>query len=58
VVGDADPDLIAKTCRAELASYKVPKRIEVLGELPRNATGKVVKKHLIAALAGAEPLDD
>ena len=58
VVGDADTDLIAKTCKAELASYKVPKRIEVLDELPRNATGKVVKKRLIEALAGAEPLDD
>ena len=58
VVGDADPDLIAKTCTAELASYKVPKRIEVLDELPRNATGKVVKKRLIEVLAGAEPLDE
>ena len=58
VVGSADPELVAKTCRAELASYKVPKRIEVVDELPRNATGKVVKRELIASLQGAAPLDD
>jgi fatty-acyl-CoA synthase len=58
IVGSADPDLVAKTCVAELASYKVPKRIEVLDELPRNATGKVVKRELIARLEGAAPLDD
>lgn len=58
VVGTAALDLIEKTCKAELASYKVPKRIEVLDELPRNATGKVVKRDLIAQLDGAEPIDD
>ncbi|MEA2453048.1 MAG: hypothetical protein QOG04_1758 [Actinomycetota bacterium] len=58
VVGTADVDLIAKTCKAELASYKVPKRIEVLDELPRNATGKVVKRDLIQQLDGAAPLDE
>ena len=58
IVGSADTDLVAKTCVAELASYKVPKRIEVLDELPRNATGKVVKRDLIARLEGAAPLDD
>jgi fatty-acyl-CoA synthase len=57
VVGSADVDLIAKTCKAELASYKVPKRIEILDELPRNATGKVVKRDLVAQLTGAAPLD-
>ncbi|HWC13181.1 MAG TPA: AMP-binding protein [Actinomycetota bacterium] len=57
-VGTADPSLIEKTCKAELASYKVPKRIEVLDELPRNATGKVVKRRLIEQLSGATPLDD
>jgi acyl-CoA synthetase (AMP-forming)/AMP-acid ligase II len=58
VVGTADIDLIEKTCKTELATYKVPKRIETLDELPRNATGKVVKKLLIDRLSGAAPLED
>jgi fatty-acyl-CoA synthase len=58
VVGTADVGSIEQTCKAELASYKVPKRIEVLDELPRNATGKVVKRDLIAQLDGAAPLED
>jgi len=32
--------------RANLARYKVPREIVVLDALPRNATGKVVKRHL------------
>ncbi|MEA2516863.1 MAG: hypothetical protein QOG16_701 [Actinomycetota bacterium] len=58
IVGSADVGAIEKACKNELASYKVPKRIEILDELPRNATGKVVKRDLIAQLDGAEPLDD
>ena len=30
-------------CAAVLADYKVPRRIEFADELPRNATGKVLK---------------
>lgn len=33
-------------CRARLASYKCPRRVELRTELPRNATGKVVKEQL------------
>ncbi|MCW2831464.1 MAG: Long-chain-fatty-acid--CoA ligase [Aeromicrobium sp.] len=33
--------------RAHLASYKVPRDITVLDELPRNATGKVMKRELV-----------
>ena len=58
VVGDADVETIRKTCEAELASYKVPRRIEVRDELPRTATGKVLKTTLIEQLSGAEPLED
>ena len=32
--------------RDQLANYKVPRDIVVLDELPRNASGKVVKKDL------------
>ena len=32
--------------RADLARYKVPRDIVLVDELPRNATGKVVKRQL------------
>lgn len=58
VVGDISEDEVIKTCKEELASYKVPRRVSKLDELPRTSTGKVVKRHLIEDLEGAEPLDD
>ena len=40
--------------REQMANYKVPRRVELVGELPVNATGKVVKEELRArAAAGA-----
>jgi acyl-CoA synthetase (AMP-forming)/AMP-acid ligase II len=33
-------------CRARLAGYKVPKSVEFASELPKNATGKVLKRML------------
>jgi acyl-CoA synthetase (AMP-forming)/AMP-acid ligase II len=33
-------------CRARLANYKVPRQVEFVSELPRNATGKVLKRVL------------
>jgi acyl-coenzyme A synthetase/AMP-(fatty) acid ligase len=38
--------------RGRLASFKVPRAIEVVSELPRNAMGKVEKTRLRARLAG------
>jgi malonyl-CoA/methylmalonyl-CoA synthetase len=43
-----DTEALRSACRAQLAAYKVPKRIYVVDALPRNAMGKVVR----AALAG------
>jgi len=40
-------DLIA-WARREMANYKVPRTVEFVGELPRNASGKVVKGELRA----------
>ncbi|HUY63288.1 MAG TPA: AMP-binding protein [Acidimicrobiales bacterium] len=39
-------------CAAALADYKVPRRIELSDELPRNATGKVMKAELRKQLVG------
>lgn len=38
-----DEQAIIAHCRQSLASYKVPKRVEFVDELPRNPTGKVLK---------------
>ena len=35
-------------CRERLANYKVPRRVEFRGELPRNPSGKVLKRELRA----------
>ena len=42
----ATPDTLAAHCRAQLARYKVPERIAVTKDLPRNAMSKVVKRRL------------
>jgi fatty-acyl-CoA synthase len=39
-------DEIKAKVKADLARYKVPRDVEFLDELPRNATGKVLKKDL------------
>jgi acyl-CoA synthetase (AMP-forming)/AMP-acid ligase II/uncharacterized membrane protein len=39
-------DEIKAKVKSDLARYKVPKEVEFLDELPRNATGKILKKEL------------
>ena len=39
--------------KANLAAYKTPREVEFLDELPRNATGKVLKRELKARGAGS-----
>ena len=39
-------DDVKKYVKANLASFKVPREIEFMDELPRNATGKVLKREL------------
>jgi len=42
----ATPDDLREHCAERLADYKVPRRIELANEMPRNATGKVLKAKL------------
>lgn len=42
------PDEIVAWCRERMANYKVPRSVVVVGELPINAAGKVVKNDLRA----------
>jgi acyl-coenzyme A synthetase/AMP-(fatty) acid ligase len=44
--GAADEETLKSHVKANLARYKVPREIVFLDELPRNATGKVVKREL------------
>jgi fatty-acyl-CoA synthase len=46
---------IIEHCRARLARFKVPARVEFAEALPRNATGKVLKRELRAERAGDAP---
>ncbi len=41
-----EPDALLAFCRLRLAGYAVPVRIERVDELPRNATGKLLRRHL------------
>jgi acyl-CoA synthetase (AMP-forming)/AMP-acid ligase II len=51
-------DIVA-FCREEIASYKKPKHVVFVAELPKNASGKVLKRELRDQIAaGALVLDD
>jgi long-chain acyl-CoA synthetase len=41
-------------CRAALAAYKVPRRIEFRAELPKSTVGKVLRRQLVAEEVGVE----
>ncbi|NCQ33045.1 MAG: long-chain fatty acid--CoA ligase, partial [Armatimonadetes bacterium] len=38
---------VKRHCAERLASYKVPQLVEFRNELPRNPTGKVLKRDLL-----------
>ena len=40
------PDQVIAWCRANMANYKVPRRVEIVDALPTNASGKVLKFEL------------
>ena len=51
-----DPEALLDHCRSRLGKFKVPKRVIVVDELPRNPSGKVLKRELrerLSALAAA-----
>ena len=51
--GDVDEDALKSHVKDNLARYKVPREIIVVDELPRNATGKVLKRELADHPVGA-----
>jgi fatty-acyl-CoA synthase len=50
--GTVDADDVIAFCRSRLAHYKCPRRVEVVEQIPRNATGKIVKGSLRSAFGG------
>ena len=48
---DLDTAALEARCREKLASFKVPRRFQILEKLPRNALGKV-QKHLLPRGSG------
>jgi HIP---CoA ligase len=44
--GELSEEDVLAHCARELANYKVPKTVEFRGELPRNPSGKVLKRQL------------
>jgi acyl-CoA synthetase (AMP-forming)/AMP-acid ligase II len=51
--GPAGPDEIIAWSRDQMANYKVPRAVEIVDELPLNATGKVMKDTLRERAAAA-----
>jgi acyl-CoA synthetase (AMP-forming)/AMP-acid ligase II len=43
---EATADELVEHCRSQLAKFKVPKDVTFLGALPRNPSGKVLKREL------------
>ncbi|HET8987240.1 MAG TPA: long-chain fatty acid--CoA ligase [Humibacillus sp.] len=45
---DLDPDALLAWGREQMAAYKYPRVIEVVGVLPMTSTGKILKRELVA----------
>jgi len=43
---DTTPEELIEHCRAQLAKFKVPRNVVVIEALPRNPSGKVLKREL------------
>jgi malonyl-CoA/methylmalonyl-CoA synthetase len=52
VEGEVEPEAVRAVLRDKLAAFKIPKRVIVLDDLPRNAMGKVQKAELRKMHAG------
>ena len=44
--GEVSAEQIIEFCRASLTGYKIPREIRFVDQLPRNASGKVLKREL------------
>ena len=51
----ASAEELRSFCRRHLADYKVPKSIDIVEHLPKNATGKILKKELRSSYGAPDP---
>ncbi len=47
-----DPQAAREHCRQQLAAYKIPRRVEVVDDLPRSIVGKVIRRQVRDQLLG------
>ncbi|MGW4346929.1 class I adenylate-forming enzyme family protein [Streptomyces sp. NPDC004690] len=50
----ADPDELAAYCKERLAAYKYPRQVEILPELPKTASGKILRRELRSRTRGSQ----
>jgi acyl-CoA synthetase (AMP-forming)/AMP-acid ligase II len=43
---EVEPEDVIEFCRRHLAAYKCPRTVDFVAELPRNASGKILKNAL------------
>ncbi|MEA2256252.1 MAG: long-chain acyl-CoA synthetase, partial [Solirubrobacteraceae bacterium] len=41
-----DPDELIAFCRERMAAYKYPRQVEFVDELPKTASGKILRREL------------
>jgi fatty-acyl-CoA synthase len=51
---DVEPEALIEFAKQHLAAHKVPKSVHVVDELPKNASGKMLKRELRRELGGSE----
>ncbi|GIW74355.1 MAG: long-chain-fatty-acid--CoA ligase [Phycisphaerales bacterium] len=53
-----DPAQLRTWCRQRLAGYKVPREVRIIDQLPRNPTGKILRRQLKAMLVREQQAGD
>ncbi|MEV0637143.1 AMP-binding protein [Streptomyces sp. NPDC050619] len=49
---EADPAALAAYCKERLAAYKYPRQVEILPDLPKTASGKILRRELRSRTQG------
>jgi long-chain acyl-CoA synthetase len=49
---EVEPAELSGYCKDRLAAYKYPREVEILPELPKTATGKILRRELRATARG------
>ena len=51
-----DADMVREYVRRGMARFSVPRDVHFVAELPRNATGKVIRRYLNSGAPGRDPV--